>query len=276
MTTAPSSRRIDASVPAVLLLHGLSANPMELASVAAPLRRAGYEVRTPCLPGYGVPMESGQAATPVTPYENWLEQACAHFDELAAKHEQVVLGGLCIGAVLALALARKRQPAALVLISTTLHFDGWNISRWRKLLPLAYIPPARYWMSFPERPPYGIKNPRTRKFIEYAMRERSVSVAGAASLSAAALYQTERMIRMVRKSLGEVRAPSVILQSTHDDMTSSRSVDDLVKGLPIAPEVHWFENSYHMITLDNDRLEASRTVREYLSRHVPVSARKAA
>ncbi|WP_431287815.1 hypothetical protein [Roseateles chitinivorans] len=40
--------------PAVLLLHGLCANPLEMMPLARSLRDAGYVVEAPALDGYGV------------------------------------------------------------------------------------------------------------------------------------------------------------------------------------------------------------------------------
>lgn len=150
--TLSAMESLEESRPAVLLFHGLCANPMELAPVAKSLREVGYVVETPAMAGYGVSSATGEQL-PVPPFEHWLAEAEAAFDRLAAKHGRVAIGGLCMGAVLALALAARRPAAALVLISTTLHFDGWNVSPWRRLLPLAYLPMFRRRMSFKETAP---------------------------------------------------------------------------------------------------------------------------
>lgn len=260
--------------PAVLLLHGLCANPMELMTLGRALREAGYVVRMPELPGYGVSesIKAQRKPPPITTFSEWITMACGHFDALAAHHERVVVGGLCMGAVLSMALARQRPAAALLLVSTTFHFDGWNVSPWRRLLPLAYVPPLRQWLRFRERPPYGIKNERLRSWVADAMRSEEVSAAGAAHLPAAALYQASRLIRRVRSQLGALRMPALVLQSSQDDVTSERSVRDLQQRLGHAPEVHWFHDSYHMLTLDNERVAVAAAARDFLSRTVPVTA----
>jgi carboxylesterase len=260
--------------PAVLLLHGLCANPMELMTLGRALREAGYVVRMPELPGYGVneSLTDARRRPAVTPYREWITMACGHYDALAAHHQRVIVGGLCMGAVLALALAAERPASALLLLSTTFHFDGWNVSPWRRLLPLAYVPPLRQWLRFRERPPYGIKNERLRGWVAEAMRSENVSAAGAAHLPAAALYEASRLIRHVRVRLGKLRAPALVLQSSHDDVTSERSVRDLQQRLGRAPEVHWFHDSYHMLTLDNERVAVAAAARDFLSRKVPVTA----
>jgi carboxylesterase len=264
---ASSSTRHDA--PAVLLLHGLCANPMELAPVAKSLREAGYVVEVPAIDGYGVSAETGRARS-VPPFEVWLDDALARYDALAARHERVAVGGLCMGAVLALALAARRPAAALVLISTTLHFDGWNVSPWRRLLPLAYLPMLRRRMSFKETAPFGLKNERMRAWVEQAMSSHQVSAVGAARLSAAALYEASRLIRHVRPRLPSLAAPAVVLHASEDDVASPRTAHELRDRLGQSPELHWFHDSYHMLTLDNERAAVARTVRDFLLRHHPL------
>ena len=257
--------------PAVLLFHGLCANPLELAPVAKSLREVGYTVETPAMAGYGVSSATGEQL-PVPPFEQWLAEAEAAFDRLAAEHGRVAVGGLCMGAVLSMALAARRPAAALVLISTTLHFDGWNVSPWRRLLPLAYLPWLRRRMSFKETAPFGLKNERLRAWVEQAMASNHVSAVGAAWLSAASLYEATRLIRHVRARLAGLTAPAVVLHATEDDVAGPRSVHELQSRLGQTPEVHWFHDSYHMLTLDNERIAVARTVRDFLLRRHPLAS----
>jgi len=257
--------------PAVLLFHGLCANPLELAPVAKSLREVGYVVEVPAMAGYGVSSATGEQL-PVPPFEHWLGEATSAFDRLAAEHGRVAVGGLCMGAVLAMALAERRPAAALVLISTTLHFDGWNVSPWRRLLPLAYLPVLRRRMSFKETAPFGLKNERLRAWVEQAMASDKVSAVGAARLSAASLYEATRLIRHVRARLPRLDAPAIVLHASDDDVAGPRSVRELQARLGGRPEVHWFHDSYHMLTLDNERVAVARTVRDFLLRSHPLAA----
>ena len=257
--------------PAVLLLHGLCANPLEMMPLARSLRDAGYVVEAPALDGYGVSATDGARRRPVPRFEEWVDMAAAHYDALAAKHARVAIGGLSMGSVLTLALALKRPAAALMLLSTSLHFDGWNVSPWRRLLPLAYVPPLRQWLAFREAPPYGIKNERLREWVAQAMTSSQVSAAGADRLPAASLYQASRLIRHVRARLHRIDAPTVVLHASEDDVSGPRSVLELQRRLGSTPEVHWFHHSYHMLTLDNERGAVTQTARQFLLRQVPVA-----
>ena len=269
MTNASLAEREDIDErPAVLLLHGLCANPLELMPLGRVLREAGYVVQIPALPGYGVAAEGQPEGRRqrVPDYREWLAMAQTHYAALAARHRRVVLGGLCMGAVLALGLAAEQPPDALLLVSTTLHFDGWNVSPWRRLLPLAYVPPLRHWLSFRETEPYGLKNERLRAWVAQAMVSTQVSAAGAARLPAASLYQASRLLRHVRPRLGQIDVPALVLHASEDDVAGPRSVHELQQRLGRTPEVQWFHDSYHMLTLDNERVAVAAAARDFLQR----------
>lgn len=237
----------------MLLLHGLCANPLELQPVGRALYQSGCTVHSPLLHGMGVDALALRHGWQPTPCEDWIDEAGAHLATLAATHERVAVVGLCLGAVLALALAQRHALDAVVLISPTLFFDGWNVSRWRRLLPLAYLPGLRSRLSFAERAPYGIKNPRLQKWVSQTMASDGLCAVGAARLPAASLYQAQRLIRRVRPALPQVHAPTLVMHATEDDVASPRSVHVIAQQLGRPPEVAWFNDSYHMLTLDNER-----------------------
>ena len=93
-------------VPAVLLLHGLWSSPSEILSIAKALRRTGYRVETPEICGY-----TYGAGAKVLPWREWLRAALAAFDSLAAEHESVSVGGLCVGGILSLAFQGRKVRA---------------------------------------------------------------------------------------------------------------------------------------------------------------------
>lgn len=249
---------------AILVLHGLCSSPLEVRLFARTLGNAGFAVTVPALAGYCA-AEADPAAAPAAPdYRRWIADATAEVDRLAATHAELAICGISLGATLALAVAAARAAAldGLALISTTLEFDGWNVSRLRFLLPLAYYTPLGRLYRYREVPPYGVKNARTRAWIEGQLARGSLSSAGAATIPTASLREADRLIRHVKRSLGRVRTPALLIHSREDDVASLGNVR-LVRRL-IASELVKeviVEDSYHMITLDNDRdFAASKTV----------------
>jgi pimeloyl-ACP methyl ester carboxylesterase len=104
-------------VPEVLLLHGLWSSAREMQPVANALRRTGYRVETPEIPGYAY-----AAGTKMGSWRDWVQGAVIAFDTLASKHESVLVGGLCAGGMVAPAVAARKG-----ILSPTAFFDGWGL-----------------------------------------------------------------------------------------------------------------------------------------------------
>ena len=256
---------------AVLALHGLLGNPLEMQYVGKRLQRAGYTVVIPLIPGYGY--SSGQADSyRTTRSERWYEEVARLFDQLKQTHASVSVVGLCIGAVLALRLAIERgnEIAALGLLATTLSYDGWSIPKYRFLLPLAYYTPARYLYSYQERYPFGLKNENLRRWIAREMKVSDSSAAGASRLSAEGIFQAHRLIKQVRSQLSRVTAPALIIHAEEDDVASPKSADLVERSISSASRRKIIlHNSYHIITLDNEKeLVADETV-AFFNQHLP-------
>ena len=245
---------------AVLLIHGLSGTPLEMQYVARMLHKAGFSVRVPHFSGYGYGDRSKTKK-----WQEWHREVSAHFDEMKQKYKSVSVCGLCIGAVLALKLAseKKDEVAALSLLATTLFFDGWSIPWYRFLLPLGYYTPARYFYSYREREPYGLKNEQLRAWIAREMTEKSTSAAGSARIPMSGIYETDKLIRDVKKSMNQVSAPALIMHSLEDDTATVRSADFVEQHVGSRKVRKIFlDDSYHILTLDNQKhTVAEETIR---------------
>lgn len=265
----PDDKKAARGRHAVLLFHGFRSSPGELLPVVGPLRALGYEVVTPQYRGYSEARDSPYVGR----WQDWLDDALRTFDALREEYESVSLGGLCSGAVLALALALQRPAAvrALTLLSPTLYYDGWGLSWLVRLRYIGYYTPLRYVWSIPERSPFGVKNLQIRTWIMRQMLERKSSVAGAARLPLAGIYEIEKMIRHVKPRIGQIGAPSLLLHAREDEVTSLRSPHFLLQHLGSGDKrLVLLEDSYHMITLDNDRRQVIAEITQFLRQHAPL------
>lgn len=245
---------------AVLLIHGLSGTPLEMQYVARMLHKAGFTVRVPHFSGYGYGERSA-----TTKWQEWHKEVAEHFDDMKSKYRTVSVCGLCIGAVLALNLAaeRKDEIAGLSLLATTLYFDGWSIPWYRFLLPLGYYTPFRYFYSYREREPYGLKNEQLRAWIAREMTEKSTSAAGSANIPMRGIYETDKLIRAVKRNISQVTAPALIMHSIDDDTATVRSADFVEKHVGSRKVRKIFlDDSYHILTMDNQKhIVADETIR---------------
>ncbi len=247
---------------AVLLLHGLASSPLEMRFLANSLRQRGFSVEVPHIRGFGFGADA-------TDFRDWQGQALAVFDRLKRDHRSVAVGGLCTGAVLALSLAaeRQREVSALSLLSTTLFYDGWSIPWYRFLMPLWFHTPIRNFYSFTEREPYGVKNTQIRQRIARAMR-RGFSEAGAARITMNHVYQATRLGRHVMRNLHSVTAPALVIHAIDDETASPKSAEFVVEhiGSSIKRKI-FLGNSYHMITIDNEREMVAHETVNFFAAH---------
>lgn len=261
---------------AVLLLHGLQSSPAELQPVAKRLNEAGYTVHVPHIRGYG--FMHGDTPRSVTHWQDWHAIALEEFRALKAQHSSVSVGGLCIGATLSLSIAAELgdEVSALTLMATTLWYDGWSIPWYRFMRYVGYYSPVRYLYSYREREPFGLKNKQLRKWIAREMSHKDSSIVGASRLNLPAIQEAERMIKMVKQSLPRVKAPAIVIHAEEDDVASPRNARYVAEHIGSARvETVMLHNSYHMITVDNDRdLVASETIRFFDSlREAPAAGK---
>jgi carboxylesterase len=67
------------------------------------------------------------------------------------------------------------------------------------------------------------------------------------------LAEFYRLARRVRKGLGNVQAPCLIVHAERDDVSSLRNVEIVRRGVQGPVDVLLLEDSYHMVTVDQQR-----------------------
>ncbi len=234
---------------AILLIHGLTGSPFELKPLARKLHKNGFTVKAPCLAGHGSTVSNLKNTT----WNDWYETVHGTFEELKREHETVSVGGLCMGALLALYLAYREQDrvSSVAALSTTLFYDGWSLPWYRFLLPISYYPPFRYFYSYGEREPYGVKNERMREQIKKALRENTVAYS---NFPAQSMHELFKLIKTVKKTIHRVKAPTLILHALEDDMASIRNADYVERHIGSATvRKVLLKDTYHMLTLDNQK-----------------------
>jgi carboxylesterase len=250
---------LDGGEHAVLLLHGLQSSPAELQPLAKRLNQVGYTVHVPHIPGYG--FAHGDTPRSVTHWQDWHAIATAEFLALKKQYKSVAMGGLCIGAVLSLSVAAEQgdEVAALTLLATTLWYDGWGIPWYRFMRYVGYYSPVRYIYAYREREPFGLKNEQLRKWISREMSHKDSSIVGASKLNLPAIQEAERMIESVKKNIAKVSAPAIVIHAEEDDVSSPRNARFVYANIGSkTKELVMLHNSYHMITVDNDREQVAK------------------
>jgi carboxylesterase len=235
----------------VLLYHGLTGAPAELQSVSRALRRAGYEVETPMLPGHGV----DEATLLKTGWRDWLGACEQDLLRVTANGDQAFVGGLSMGAVLALALAEKypERVKGVAAFAPTMRYDGWATPGGSWFIPIGkHLPFVNRW-RFMERPPYGIKDERLRAVIEEMMFSGSTKDAGLPFMPGLSLASNLVLVNKVERQLHKVAAPVLLVHATEDDITHIRNAERLAAKVSGPVRKLYLENSYHLVTVDQER-----------------------
>lgn len=237
----------------LVLLHGLASSPREFGLLTHPLRRHGVRLHAPEVAGY-----SAGLLDPSARWADWVDAAGRCLDALEAESpEPYVLGGLCTGAMLALAVAARRPRAGLcglALLSPLFAYDGWALPWWYALRPVAYATGITGLFAMREREPYGLRNERMRQLIRAQLAGGETSLAGPAAVPLRVVRESERLSAHVRTLLPGIAHPVQVQHARDDEICQLASVRAAVADVPTGLlSLHVLENSYHMITADNDR-----------------------
>ncbi|MEA9600333.1 alpha/beta fold hydrolase [Polynucleobacter sp. AP-Sanab-80-C2] len=242
----------------VILLPGLCGSELEMGVIPRLLRQSDHSYVIPRIPGYS-------AHTGLKDYQEWIETVDQLVYDLNSSYKSVSLVGLSMGATLALAVSeRNANIKCLSLLSPVIFFDGWSVPWYYPFLSFIYKLGVRNW-HYKESEPFGVKNKDLRRHIRKAVMANSVSELGAAHLPAKHLYQSLQLVAATKKNLEDITSDVLIIHAIDDETASPKNPDFLISK--IASEtcrVIWLGNSYHMITVDNEREVVANEVIKFI------------
>jgi len=228
--------------PAVLCVHGLTGTPYEVRRPAEALAEVGFACQGLLLPGHG----TSHGELNATPRAAWLDAVVEAYDALADRHARVYALGLSLGGVLALGLAARRPVAGVVVIAAPL-----DLGR----LVRSVVP----WLS---RVVGSL--PKTPAIFDDVARARHP---GYDRMPLQAVTELLRLAREVEGDLASVRAPVQLIYSRRDPTVPRHNADRVLRGLPPGErELHWLDDSAHVVTVDREREQVARRVVEFLLR----------
>ncbi len=273
----------------VLLIHGLTGTPNEMRLLGKGLHRAGFTVYGMQLAGHCGDEQDLLA----TDWQDWyrsVEEAAA---KLMAKVDHFFVGGLSMGALLALKLAadQPNKVAGVGVYGPTFCYDGWSIPFYERHLFLLLRVFNLFFIlrifkalnlykgkRFIEQPPYGLKDERLRATVSASMFSGDSASAGLAGNPYGSLAEMLFLASQVQRQLPQVQAPCLIMHALEDDIaniSNSRLVEQRVSG---ATRFVTLDDSYHLITIDRERKEVVRQsvqmFQEIVQRRLVMAANK--
>jgi carboxylesterase len=230
-----------------ILLPGLNGGGLELGQLPNFLNSNGFETFIPEIKGY-------LHGTPADDYESWISQIHRAIDNLGSEYKTINLAGISMGSTLALAVASQRTDiSSIALLSPVLRYDGWSVPWYRFLLDIAYHLGFQNW-EYSEREPFGIKNLDLRRRVEDRFKAHELSEVGAPLITARHLHEAKGLMSYVTKNLDAITSRLLIIQSVEDDTCSVWSAEKILSDTKSdLRRVIWLGNSYHIVTIDNER-----------------------
>jgi carboxylesterase len=256
---------------AVLLIHGITGTPSEMHFIGKSLHKAGFSVLCNALPRHCQSLNELRKVT-------WQEIAkfCEDdFQRLAREHKRVFVGGLSMGALMAVHLAflYPERVAGIIALAPTLFYDGWALHKGKVLMHAVWhVPVLRNRINIREGWPYGLKDEVMRGHIERFYKHARANddsdkalLFGSPFFPLACLYQHQQFVKIVQKEIPQVKNPLLIIHAREDDMTSPKNaqfIHDTIgssrKSLLI------LQDSYHMITIDQEKATVAEAIKAFL------------
>lgn len=243
-----------------ICLPGLNGGGMELGQLPSFLKSNGFDTIIPEIEGY-------LYGTPADSYELWIGAVHNTIDNLRGQYKTINLAGISMGATLALAVASQRiDISSIALLSPVLRYDGWSVPWYRFILDIAYALGIRNW-SYSEREPFGIKNPDLRRRVKEKFKAHELSEVGAPLITAKHLHEAKGLMTYVGENLDSINSRLLIIQSVEDDTCTTWSAEQILdKSKADLRRTIWLGNSYHIITIDNEREIVLNEVLRFLAR----------
>lgn len=257
----------------VLLLHGLTGTPTELGYLAHWLRgRARFHVSCPRLANHGQPIGILARTTAAQLYASAKEAFLEARGAARAEGVPLVVGGLSLGAILALLLAADfpGEVAGVACLAPTLFYDGWSVPWYQRLIPLVDFTPLKYFAYFREGEPFGLKDEalRARIAAQYAtmdLRDSSAAArSGYAHFPVRLFCEMRHLMKTCKRTLGNVTSPVLVVQAEHDDVTGPRNARYILDRVGSARrELLLLENSYHLVSADLERSRVAERLQQF-------------
>lgn len=224
----------------ILLLHGFTGSPGEMRLLGENLQRQGFSVLAPRLAGHGTQVEDLAHTT----WQDWYEDALDGYHLLRGVCERVAVVGQSMGALLALRLATVQPVTALGLLAPAVAARDQRLS---------WVGVLRHMRAFVRRPKKHFADLAPEFFISYDQ------------MPTRALYELHLLMQETRAVAEQIRVPVWIGQSRADRTVVPDGAHWLYGWLSVShKELHWLEQSGHILTLDREREEVFRRLGEFL------------
>jgi len=235
----------------ILLIHGFTACPIDMKPLGETFRDWGYTVSAPLLPGHGrTPEEFSH-----TSWKDWLGEAERALKDLGEICTKVVCVGHSMGGLIALALAAKQKIDAVISINA----------------PIVYRDPELHKAYFLLERQEFVDKPH--KNSELTVTREGLPHFSYAKVPVKCFVSLNQAISTVRKELGKIQCPALIVQSL-EDQTIHPSSGEIIEAGILHPnkEVIFWAKEDHYLPLSPAREKLAQRIRGFIERYDLLSA----
>ena len=211
----------------ILLIHGLMAAPFEVQHWANVLYTQGYNVYAPRLAGHGTSVIDLATRSKL----EWMEAVERGYHILAECNDTIILAGFSTGAALALNMAIKHPHnfSALVCISAPLKLKKFSAN---------FASPVNHWNKA-----FGLVKAKklTKEFVTNHADNPHINYL---RCPVSSIVEIRKLMKGVRKNLGRVALPTLVMHATNDPKVDVQSSKDIYRLIGSA------KKTYHEVDFD--------------------------
>ena len=232
-----------ASPLGIYLIHGFTNTTYEVKELAQFLGNNGYHTVANNLPGHGTDIEECNRIK----YTDWLDHAKQDIAKLSTESKKIYVIGCSMGAVMALYLSSIFPLNGCIVGGTVLKFQNhFSVNYIAPLIAPFIKTSKKHYFNHNKRKPYGYS-----------------------SFPLLALNEMRKLIKLVKKRLGKVTIPTLIIHSNADKMSPKENVN-IVKSSIKSKDVKIFlvNRSHHnMFDKNPDQKFIFNEVLQFLTSH---------
>jgi carboxylesterase len=228
---------------ACLLIHGFTGTPMEMRPLGEYLSKQGYSVLGIRLAGHATQISDMMRMR----WWDWLASVEDGINLLTNNNSQIVTIGLSMGGILSLIAASRYTVIGSVSLSAPYSLGkDWRL----KLLPLLK------WFL-----------PEVRKSYAKNNGESTIDHIDYHSYPTQSIMELMALQEEMRRCLPKIKVPVLLMHSKLDKTAPPTSMPTIFNQLTIKDkEMHWVENSGHVITLGTDQEIVFRRVHDFIKK----------
>lgn len=226
----------------VLLIHGFTGSPHDMAYVAQRLFNEGFTVSVPRLPGHGTNHKDFLNST----WEDWVRRSIDAYLDLTNFCDQISVVGLSMGALLAAVVASRFKAKKLVLAA-----PAFKVTDWR----LRFTPLMSLFVRYKEKEPPVFDDPSLNKLAQEYWNKVFIK-------PAAHLYKLQKV---AIKSLEMVESPTLVIVTQKDNSVPLSVLDVIKDHLKAEFKTVVLEKSAHPVTNDIEKELVAEKIAEFLS-----------